>query len=193
MHTSFTSGYSERSPSACDLATSYCNGNPSKRSQMPKKRKVDAEDRGFKKIWTSKYLFTEVGGKLVSLVCGEHVAVFKECNESRQYETKHVEKYRHLTETERARISKDLQAKLREQQSYFTKLHAPRDAATKTSFMISHKIAKDCKPFSEGEFVKECLVDSAALICSERKEAFEKIPLSRRTVTRRVEDIAENL
>ena len=59
---------------------------------------------------------------------------------SRHYETKHAEKYRHLTE--RARISKDLLAKLREQQGYFYKLHAARDAAFKTSFMISHKIAK---------------------------------------------------
>ena len=68
--------------------------------------------------------------------------------------------------------------------------HTSRDAATKTSFVISHKIAKNSKPFSEGEFVKECLVDSAALICPEKKAAFEQVPLSRRTVTRRIEDIA---
>ena len=37
------------------------------------------------------------------------------------------------------------------------------------------------------------MVESAALLCPEKKEAFENIPLSRRTVTRRVEDIAENL
>ncbi|KAJ7992782.1 hypothetical protein DPEC_G00282270 [Dallia pectoralis] len=37
------------------------------------------------------------------------------------------------------------------------------------------------------------MVDSAALLCPEKKEVFENIPLSRRTVTRRVEDIAENL
>lgn len=162
-------------------------------SANAKKRKVGAEGRNFKKIWTTQYFFADVGPKPVCLVCGEQVAVFKEYNVSRHYETKHAEKYRHLTETERTQISKDLLAKLREQQGYFTKLHAARDAATKTSFMISHKIAKNCKPFSEGEFVKECLVDSAALICPEKKEAFEKVPLSRRTVTRRVEDIAENL
>ena len=115
--------------------------------------------------------------------------MFKEYNVSRHYETKHAKKYRHLTETEKARISKDLLAKLRERQRYFTKLHA----ATKASFMISHKIAKNCKPFLEGEFAKEFLVDSAALICPEKKEIFEKVPLSRRTVSRRVEDIAENL
>ncbi|KAK5918743.1 hypothetical protein CgunFtcFv8_003480 [Champsocephalus gunnari] len=37
------------------------------------------------------------------------------------------------------------------------------------------------------------MVESAGLLCPEKKEAFENIPLSRRTVTRRVEDIAENL
>lgn len=83
-----------------------------------KKRKVDAEGHGFKKIWTTKYLFTEIGGKPICLVCGEQ-AVFKEYNMSRQYETKHAEKYRHLTE--RAWISKVLLTKLREQQGYFTR------------------------------------------------------------------------
>ena len=41
--------------------------------------------------------------------------MFKEYNVSRHYETKHAEKYRYLTETEKERISKDLLAKLREQ------------------------------------------------------------------------------
>lgn len=36
-------------------------------------------------------------------------------------------------------------------------------------------------------------MDSAALLCPEKKEAFEQVPLSRRTVTRRIEDIAHNL
>lgn len=59
-----------------------------------KKKKVGAEGCGFKKICTTKYLFTEVGGKAVCLVCSEKVTVFKEYNVSRHYETKHVEKYR---------------------------------------------------------------------------------------------------
>ena len=74
---------------------------------MPKK--VDAEGHGFK-ILITKYLFTEVGGKPVCLLCGEHAAVFKEYNVSRHYVTKHAKKYRHLTE--RVWIWKDLLAKL---------------------------------------------------------------------------------
>lgn len=158
-----------------------------------KKRKIDVECRVFNKEWTSKYLFTEAKGKAVCLVCGEQIAVFKDYNLNRHYETKHAEKYKNLTEAERARVSEDLLAKLQRQQGIFTKLHSSRDAAVRTSFVISHKIARNSKPFSDGEFVKECLVDSVALICPEKKEAFANVPLSRRTVTRRVEDIAGNL
>lgn len=153
--------------------------DPSKMSACGKKRKVDAECRIFNKKWTSKYLFTEVGGKALCLLCGEQIAVFKDYNLSRHYETKHTEKYKNLTDAERARTSENLLAKLQKQQGLFTKLHTSRDAATKTSFVISHKIAKNSKTFSEGEFVKECLADSTALICPEKKGAFEQVPLSR--------------
>lgn len=48
-------------------------------------------------------------------------------------------------------------AKLLKQQGCFTKLHTSKDAAAKTSFVISHKIAKNRKPFSDRKFIKECL------------------------------------
>ena len=98
-----------------------------------------------------------------------------------------------MTDAERERTSEALLAKLQKQQGFFTKLHTARDAATRASSVTSHKMAKNSKPFSEGEFVKECLVESAALICPGKKGAFEQVPLWRRTVTRRMEDIAGNL
>ena len=162
-------------------------------SAHAKKRKANTDCRVLNQIWTSKYLFTEVKGKAVCLVCGEQVAVLKDYNLNRHYTTKHAEKYGDLTDGDRARASETLLAKLRKQQGCFTKRYTSRDAAAKTSFVIAHKIAKKSKPFSEGEFIKECLVDSAALICPEKKEAFENVPLSRRSVTRRIEDIAGNL
>ncbi|XP_075067564.1 general transcription factor II-I repeat domain-containing protein 2A-like [Mixophyes fleayi] len=158
-----------------------------------KKRKVDSECRVFNKTWTAKYLFTELKSKAVCLVCGTVVAVLKDYNLNRHYVTKHEDKYRNLSDQERAKESEILLSKLQTQRTLFTKLSTSRDTATKASYLISHKIAKRSKPFSDGEFIKECLVDSAELICPEKKDAFENIPLSRRTVTRRVEGIAENL
>jgi hypothetical protein len=37
------------------------------------------------------------------------------------------------------------------------------------------------------------MIESAAVLCPEKKKEFEKVSLSRRTVVRRVEDIAGNL
>lgn len=116
-----------------------------------KKRKIDAECRVFNKTWTTKYLFTEVRGRAVCLVCRERVAVFKDYNLNRHYETKHAEKYKNLTDAERAQTSEALLAKLHTQQYFFTKLHTSTDTAeAKTSSVISYKIAKNSKSFSEG-------------------------------------------
>ncbi|GCC23699.1 hypothetical protein chiPu_0002097 [Chiloscyllium punctatum] len=66
-------------------------------------------------------------------------------------------------------------------------------AHAKTSYVISNKIARNSKPFSDGEFIKECFLDSSEPMCPEKKEAFENVPLSRHTVMRRIGDIARNL
>lgn len=107
-----------------------------------KKRKIDTECRVFNKTWTAKYLFTEVKGKAVCLVCGVQVAVLKDYNLNRHYVTKHEEKYKNLSDQERAKESDALLAKLQNQQGLFTKLCTSRDAAVKTSYVISHKIAR---------------------------------------------------
>lgn len=62
-------------------------------SSEPKKRKVDVEHRLFNEDWREKYLFTLSKGKPVCLICSESVAVQKEYNLKRHYETKHSTKY----------------------------------------------------------------------------------------------------
>ncbi|XP_077969525.1 general transcription factor II-I repeat domain-containing protein 2-like [Styela clava] len=158
-----------------------------------KKRKVDTECRIFNKSWTAKYLFTEVDGIAVCLVCKEKVAVIKVFNLKRHFETKHAKKYKNLSNNEMAQTAESMVAKLEKQQSFFTRLHASNDAAVMASFVIAHKIAQNSKPFSEGEFVKKCLVETAAIVCPDKTDAFKQVPLSRRTVTRRVECIAGDL
>jgi hypothetical protein len=59
--------------------------------------------------------------------------------------------------------------------------------------VVSKKIAKHSKSFGEGEFIKDCLVDVASIICPEKKKDFENICLSRRTVVRRIEMMADDI
>ena len=49
------------------------------------------------------------------------------------------------------------------------------------------------KPFTDAEFIKECTLAIVNEVCSEKKLLFDSIPLSARTVTRKVEVISENL
>ena len=55
-----------------------------------KKRKVDSECLVFNKKWGEKYFFVEADNHTANcLICGESIAVLKEHNLRRHYETKH--------------------------------------------------------------------------------------------------------
>ena len=61
---------------------------------VSKKRKVDAECRVFNEEWDAKYFFIETKDqKATCLVCNETVAVLKEYNLWRHYETKYLSAY----------------------------------------------------------------------------------------------------
>ena len=119
-------------------------------------------------------IFIEVRGKAICLVCVDRIAVMKAYNLSRRYKTKHAEIYKNLTDAEMARILEALVAKLQKLHGLFTKLHTSGNAATKTSFVIFHKIVQNSKPTVEGELIKECLVDFTAQICPEKTNPLSK-------------------
>ena len=82
---------------------------------------------------------------------------------------------------------------LNNQQLLFVKKQNENELMVRASYIISEKIAKASKPFSEGEFLKECMIAAADIICPKMKNAFANLSLSRRTVTERCEEIANNL
>lgn len=158
-----------------------------------KKRKTDRECRVFNKEWTTKYFFIEIQSKAVCLICQESVAVLKEYNISRHFSAKHGSYANNWSSEERAATAARLATNLQAQQNIFVRQSAIQDISTKASYLLTYKLAKASKPFSEGEFLKECMVDAANILCPESKSKFENLSLSRRTVTRRVELIDEDL
>lgn len=94
-----------------------------------KKRKVDAKCREFNSSCTAKKSFTVVGIKTVCLVCNEHVAVFKNYNLSRHFETKQETQNKKYRRNRRCKGegSQGMLAKLQKQQGLFTKLHAMKE------------------------------------------------------------------
>lgn len=158
-----------------------------------KKRKVDTECRQFQDKWTDEYFFILHSGKPMCLLCNETISVLKEYNMKRHYSSKHFAQYNSLMGQLRKDKIKKLITDLGKQQQMFHSQRSNLDSVVKASFIISSKIAKTSKSFSEGQFVKECLVDVAELLCPEKKREFEKVSLSRRTVVRRIDMMASDI
>lgn len=59
--------------------------------------------------------------------------------------------------------------------------------------MVSELIAKKLRPHAEGEFVKECIVATAELLVPDKVKLFQSVSLSRRTVSDRITDIAQDI
>lgn len=67
-------------------------------------RKVDAENGAFQKRREAEYMFTDITGKPVCLVCGANGAVIKECNQLR-YRTKQQELQNQNAEQKRQKVA----------------------------------------------------------------------------------------
>lgn len=159
----------------------------------PKKRKIEDECRAFNEEWIHKYFFTSSKDKAVCLLCQETIAVLKEYNVKRHYQTKHGDFGRNMTDEERKKKAVEYVAKLNKQQTVFKKQSSIHDTALEASFMVAYRISRRNKPFSDGELIKQCMMDCASVVCPEMKGKFENISLSRRTVVRRIEIISEEL
>ncbi|XP_056123046.1 general transcription factor II-I repeat domain-containing protein 2-like [Rhinichthys klamathensis goyatoka] len=161
-------------------------------STMAKKRKVDCEYRQFQPRWETEYLFCEYKEKPMCLICQESLAVFKEYNLRRHFETKHVQ-YGNMDMELRLLKVKELKHKLQLQQNMFTHMNSQGEGAVKASFIIAEEIARACRPFTEGEFIKNCIEKVCGVVCPDKKQAFANISLSRNTMASRVDELGSDL
>lgn len=160
---------------------------------MSQKRKVDSECRVFKTKLEIAYFFMEWKGKPLCLICNQTIAVCKEFNLKRHYDTNHKAKFESYTENIRIDKLLSLKSKLQGQQSMFTKAKTESEDALKSSFIIALEITKRSKPFTDGDFIKECMLKVADVSFPSQKSIIQNIPLSRNTVASRISDLSRNL
>lgn len=87
-------------------------------------------------------MFVDIGGKPVCLVCGGNVAVIKEYNIRRHYETKHEDKYKDLNIQQKLQKVEELKKSLVSQQTMFTKAKSQSEAVMKASYIVAEEITK---------------------------------------------------
>ena len=82
---------------------------------------------------------------------------------------------------------------MKEQQTIFVKKRDDADNTVRASYIVSEKIAKHSKNYSDGEFVKECLQAVVDILCPGIKKEIDTNSMSRRTVTRQIDELATNI
>ena len=157
-----------------------------------KHRKVDDEGQTFQSGLAEKYFFVEHYSKSVCLICRTSIAVMKEFNVKRHYETCHSKYKEYVGERRKLKI-KNLKSGFEQQTNFFKKKQEESKSITKAASVVSLLISKLMKPFTDAGFIKECTLAIVNKVCPEKKLLFDSIPLSAITVTRKVEVISENL
>ncbi|KAH1028586.1 hypothetical protein HUJ05_001927 [Dendroctonus ponderosae] len=146
--------------------------------------------------------FFDYKGQGICLLCNNSVAIPKKTNIERHFKAVHTNfdsDYAMNSEISEKEKKSSLKSSITNQQSFFTKPLQQHKAATIAAYKISHLLAKNEKPFTDGELVKEAMLEAADSLFEEFKNkkeivsAINTLQLLAQTVTRRIEVIADNL
>ena len=86
-----------------------------------------------------------------------------------------------------------LKKSIEKQQGVFTTYKKNPELVTKLSFKLCECLAEKGKPFSDREFIKDCLTIFTEYACPEKKHLVDQTSLSRFTVSRRTNDLSDNI
>ncbi len=120
----------------------------------------------FHQEWEEELIFTMVKDKCVCMLCHQKQALCKRGNLDRHHKTTR-QKFKVSYPPKsmiRAKKVNELKSVLKSQQSRFTKSADQNQAATEASFHVSHLLAKNKKPFTDGELFKEAVAITAEAI-----------------------------
>ena len=79
------------------------------------------------------------------------------------------------------------------QQDFFQERKQRVDAAVEASYVVSEMITNAGKLFKDIEFIKQCMLQVASIVCLEKKGQVSNISLSAYTVAERNSDISGNI
>ena len=138
------------------------------------KHKRYEEICAFLDIWVDKYFFIEYKGLPKCLICKKELSINKDYNVRRHYLTKRTN-YISLEGNNRTEaIEKFKKQNSQTISTFFTK-KKEGEINVQASYIVSQKLAKYMKPFTEGEFIKECMIEVADLICQKKVMCFVKL------------------
>lgn len=195
------SSQQRHTPSPCSkTASSQRNRLPgsqtaSSKYDQPAESKLS---RQFQTEWTNSFLFTQGSNfKPVCLVCGFCVCVVKKYNLERHYIKNHADyEVKYPTDSKlREEYIQKKETELSGQQAMLHKTNSINRSCQIASYEIALLLAKQKKPFTDGENIVKPALHIAANHLGDKhtQTKFANIPLSNDTMTRRASDLSINI
>ncbi|GBL85580.1 hypothetical protein AVEN_34727-1 [Araneus ventricosus] len=125
-----------------------------------KKRRTEEENREFNQDWTELFAFIcNTDGLPTCLICHEKFAHNKKSNLERHFTTKHTQfAGKYPTGDARKKAVEEFRKKQQQSSSMLSNWAQSSNNVNLASFAISLEIAKRGKPFSDGEYIKDCFI-----------------------------------
>ena len=143
------------------------------------------------KRWTNDYFFAPNKNKATCLICNK-VITQKEYNVKCHFKSCHKE-FKQLSGEVRNQNIATLKRNLSHQQSVFVNLQDVSKSAVRASFYVAQFILESGRPFTDGEFIKKCLIKVVQEMCPNELPCIRDVSLSVFMITRRVKDIGKHL
>ncbi|XP_071055046.1 EPM2A-interacting protein 1-like [Onthophagus taurus] len=163
-----------------------------------RKRKYADENQNFNEEWEEDYAFIEKNGNAVCIICNSTVNNYKVGNLKRHYEKLHSEFISEYPAKSELRIKKlqSLKSSINNQGNFMSKFTEESKCVTEVSFKIAWNIARAKRPYTEGDFIKQNIIDTIKSLDTNNTKLLKLIggiPVSRHTVERRIAEITVDL
>lgn len=150
----------------------------------------------FQNDWIDKFFFIEVEDGAFCLLCPRSQKLFQSYKKSdfeRHFRNLHSDICNLPDDSRSVLLAEKLQqldsVKNNEMNSVINQKNDEKSTEKNVqiaSYRLAYEIAKKSRPFNEGEFLHTCFNAIIPLLCPEMKSKFEKIALSRRSISRRI-------
>ena len=164
-------------------------------------RTIAEEKRKFNPEWEEEFFFIQCENSCKCLICDAVITVFKRCNVSDHFMSKHssfVAKYPAGTPSRSKKLA-TLKKKHQDAIAAFGEQLSTNQGQKNlmASIAITWKLAAAKKPYTDAAFIKACALEMVEVISSEKEKGIidkiRDIPLSASTATRRVTSCIQDI
>ncbi|GFT51329.1 SCAN domain-containing protein 3 [Trichonephila clavipes] len=172
-----------------------------KKKTKKRERRTEEEHRELNRDWTKSFAFIcNSDGPPTCLICDEKLAHNKKSNLERHFITKHTQFASKYPASEKQKKAVDeLQKQKQQSSSVLSNWTQSTSNVNLASFAALLEISKKGKPFTDGEYIKDCFIRASEELFRDFKSKPETLknikdfPLSAKTVQDRIAKMSPNV